>query len=232
MNGSREPLAERMINAARTLQDEDDPQATLDAAVRIAAFNVRGCDAAAISMVHRRDRVTTPAYTSEDALGADLLQYTLGEGPCLDAAWVERVVHSADLAADPRWPVWAPRVAREHGAHSVLCLQLFTHGDSLGALNLYSRTRGAFDARDRDDGMALAAHIAVAVAAAQKIQQLADALASRTIISQACGILMERYGLDGRRAFDVLARISSHDNVKLRDVARGLVESRRLPGEG
>lgn len=222
-------LADRMVAAARELQDEADPQRTMEAAVHLAASNISHCDAACITLVRRRHRLETTAFTDEVALLGDELQYELGEGPCVDAAWEERIVHSADLRSESRWPIWAARMAREHGTRSMLCLQLFTHGDRLGALNLYSRRPGAFTVVDRDDGLALAAHVAVAVAAALEIEQLSDALDSRTLIAQACGILMERHGLEAHRAFEVLARVSSQTNTKLRDLARELVETRELP---
>ena len=48
-------------------------------------------------------------------------------------------------------------------------------------------------------------------------------------IGQAQGILMERHGLDGDRAFEVLRRYSQDHNIKLRDVATHLSETRQLP---
>jgi hypothetical protein len=39
----------------------------------------------------------------------------LKEGPCLDAIRSGGTVQSADLANDPRWPRWGPRVVSELG---------------------------------------------------------------------------------------------------------------------
>jgi AmiR/NasT family two-component response regulator len=110
-----------------------------------------------------------------------------------------------------------------------LSFQLFTHEDTLGALNLYSRVRDGFREEDREDGLALAAHIAIAVAAAQEISQLTRAMDTRSVIGQALGILMERFDLDAARAFAVLTRISQTEQQKLQHVAAELVETRRLP---
>lgn len=230
MSPSRAPLSERMADAARELEGGHDPQTTMDAAVRLAASNVRGCDAAAISLVHKRRRIDTPAYTDDSAMHSDKLQYDAGEGPCLDAVWEQRVTHSADLRADERWPTWGPRVADEVGFASILCFQLFTHEDTVGAVNLYSRTLNGFDEQDMDDGLALSAHISVAVAGAQQIEHLTEALDTRTLIGQAVGIVMERYSVDADRAFQVLSRISSHSNVRVRDLAEEIVSTRRIPG--
>lgn len=228
MPADRRTLAERMAEAARDLQDEATTQTTMESAVRLAVENVRGCDSATFSIARRGGRLETPAYTSKPALAADLLQYELGEGPCVDAAWEERLVHSGDLAGDQRWPTWGRRVVQDHGLHSVLCLQLFTHADTLGALNLYSSTQHAFHHEDLDDGIALAAHVAIAIAASQKRADLTAAIDSRTVIGQATGMLMERYGLDQTGAFALLSRVSSTTNTKVRDLARELVDTRHI----
>jgi len=232
MTDPRTDLAERMARAARDLQDQDDPQGTLDRAVQLALDNVRGADAAGLTLVHRRRRLESPAWTSDVVDRADRLQEELGEGPCLDAIFEEQVVHAPDLLDEDRWSRWAPRVAEELDVRSMLCLRLFTHEDTVGALNLYAAEPRAFDAASRDDGLAIAAHVAVAVAAAKKIDQLSTAVQSRTVIGQAIGITMERYDLDADRAFDVLSRISPQTNRRLVDVATELVDTRRLPQPG
>jgi len=58
------------------------------------------------------------------------------------------------------------------------------------------------------------------------------ALANREMIGQAQGILMERERITAEEAFDILRRASQHLNVKLRDVARNLVETGERPDTG
>ena len=43
------------------------------------------------------------------------------------------------------------------------------------------------------------------------------------------GILMERFDVDGDRAFAILKRYSQDNNTKLRDVAQHLIDTRKLP---
>lgn len=52
---------------------------------------------------------------------------------------------------------------------------------------------------------------------------------SRAVIEQAEGILMADQRIDADAAFEQLARVSQHTNVKLRDVARRIVEERTKP---
>ena len=110
-------------------------------------------------------------------------------------------------------------------------LQLFTDAEqnSLGALNLYSPHRRAFDAATRGEGLAFAAQAAVALRSAQTEDHLRSAMETRTLIGQAQGILMERLKLTPHQAFAVLSRASQDGNVKLRGVARRLVETGDVP---
>ena len=57
---------------------------------------------------------------------------------------------------------------------------------------------------------------------AQEIQNLQEAVRTRTTIGQAVGILMERYKLTDQRAFAFLTRLSQDGNVKLRKLAEDL----------
>ena len=223
-------LSERISAAARELQHKHDPKATLESATRLAVAELVGADAAAISIVHRDKRVQTEAATDEMAARGDALQYETGEGPCLDAIWKERTIYSPSLGYDRRWPKWGPRVVQETGAESVLAFQLFTTGHTVGALNLYSRTRDGFSEADKEEGLALAAQIAIALVASTEVEQLSTAMDTRTVIGQATGILMERYAIDSVRAFAVLTRLSSTENLKLRELAAEIVAGRLEAG--
>jgi GAF domain-containing protein len=187
---------------------------------------------ASVTLVIQRRHVETPVYTDDRALRADLLQYELGVGPCLDAVWEQDTFHIEDLTTEPRYVDWSRRVVEETGIRSSLSLQLFTDPESavsLGALNLYSPQPGSFDPDARAEAIALAAHAAIALQSAQTEAHLRSGLATRTIIGQAEGILMERLKLTADQAFAVLTRVSHQSSVKLRYVARNLVETGELP---
>jgi GAF domain-containing protein len=123
--------------------------------------------------------------------------------------------------------VWGPR-AQALGVGSLLATRL-SHADrTLGSLNLYSRSAREFTVDDRDFAHVFAAHATPALMAVRERHNLRMALDARTLIGQAQGILMERFGLDAPRAFSVLRRYSQTHNVKLREVAEEVVESRAL----
>jgi len=66
----------------------------------------------------------------------------------------------------------------------------------------------------------LATFAALALADAQRADQMHDALSNRDVIGQAKGILMERHGVTATAAFGVLSRVSQAENTKLAEIAR------------
>jgi GAF domain-containing protein len=158
----------------------------------------------------------------------DSLQERLEQGPCMDAVWNQRIVRVDDVGADDRWPEFAMQAAGL-GARSMMCFQLFVEGAQLGALNMYSHTRGAFDDESQDIGLLFASHAAVALAGAEHEANLRTGMNNRDVIGQAKGILMERHHLTADQAFGVLARVSQEMNRKLVDVARELTDTGAVP---
>ncbi|MSW71049.1 MAG: ANTAR domain-containing protein [Actinobacteria bacterium] len=221
----RDELAE----AAREMQDDDSPKEAMERAVQIATKIIPGCHAAGICVVHRGERIDTHAASDDLVRRIDALQHELSEGPCLDALRKDHTVVSDDLATDARWPSWGPQVVDQVGLSSSVSYRLYSTDKDLGALNLYGTEASAFTSEDIADGLALAAHVAVALAAAQEVEHLEHAMRGRTVIGQATGILMERFDLAPERAFSVLSRMSQQKNVKLRAIADEIVTTRKLP---
>ena len=209
----------REMNASVGIQD------TLDAAVHAAVKLIKPVEAACVSLVRRGGRIETQAATDDMCRRADELQIELGEGPCLQAIRDEATVVVRDLFSEPRWPKWSSRAAEDLGVRSMLCLQLFVAADdTIGALSLYSKQWDAFeDYDDRITALALAAHVAVAATSTLEGDGLRSAVASRTVIGQAQGMLIERYELSPELAFAVLVRASQHSNLKLHVIAAEMV---------
>jgi GAF domain-containing protein len=218
----------QLAAAVRAMQEQPDTKSTLERAVITATEIIDGCDLAGISIVHATG-IETVSSSDESLKRIDDLQFSLGQGPCLDALQEHETVHSPDLSNDERWPEWGPHIAQEIGVGSNVSYRLFTNRHSLGALNLYSRETHAFSTDGIYHGLALAAHVAVALAASEKEEHLERAVINRTVIGQAEGILMERFSIDAEQAFNVLRRVSQDRNVKLSLIAEELVRTRRTP---
>jgi GAF domain-containing protein len=216
---------------ARALLAEDDVQHTLQKICDLAVETIDGCDHAGISFLKGR-KVDTPAASDDVPGKVDSIQYEVGEGPCLDAIRDHEVFETGDLGREDRWPQFSTRAQRETGITSMLCFRLFVEGDTLGALNLYSKAANAFSQESRTVGLIFAAHAAVALSSAIHDEQMEEALQSRDLIGQAKGILMAREGITADQAFDMLRRASQRLNVKLRDVAGSIIDRSAAPAGG
>jgi GAF domain-containing protein len=224
-------LAENLSQLSRTLQDERDVDSTLHAILKAAVDTIPGVEHASISSVLKRREVQTLAASDDLARSADLAQYGAGEGPCMDALYEQRTVRLSDLETEQRWPNFSAR-ARELGLGSMLAIQLYVTGCDLGALNLHSSKRNAFDDESEHVGLLFVAHAAVALAGAQEQEHLRTALSSRDVIGQAKGILMERYKINAHDAFRLLVTASQNTNIRLRDVAEYLTRTGELLSPG
>jgi hypothetical protein len=209
---------------------------TLVQVVELSVSTIDGCDFAGLFVLDG-DRVTTPVSTDPIVIELDRLQHRSKEGPSLDAISQGSPFYAGDLSEDERWPVFGP-AATALGVRSLYGLPILFDG-APGALNLYARYPKAFGVIDRGKAVLLAAMADLAFSAAQTHEKeerqntsLHAALATREIIGQAQGILMERERLTPDQAFDVLRRASQHLNVKLLDVAKDLVNTGERPDIG
>ncbi|WP_262365773.1 GAF and ANTAR domain-containing protein [Gordonia sp. OPL2] len=207
-----------------------DPMVVLSEVTRTAVDVLPGVDHAGITLVRRAARGDRPAALESTAATGpipelvDKLQHDCGEGPCFDAVWMHQTNRIDDLWTETRWPRFVSAVRGSTAVRSVLSIQLFVTDQELGALNLYSDEVSVFDAVAEDLATNLATHAAIALSTARRSDQFRSALASRDILGQAKGILMERYGIDALAAFDLLRRLSQETNTPVTELAHKLVE--------
>jgi hypothetical protein len=217
-------VADAMADVAASMQQPAKLDETLELVTRSAAETIPGILEASISITTKKGEIKTLAPTGPRVIRADHLQYQLHEGPCLDAAIEEPIVIVGELATDPRWPDFGPKAAAL-GFGSQVAFQFRADPDVRGALNLYAGAPYEIDQDSIHLGSMFASQIAMAMGWAKQDQTLTEALATRNVIGQAVGIVMERYQLDSDRAFAFLVRLSQSANTKLRAVATALVDS-------
>src|SRR4051812_44549036 len=193
--------------------------------VQIARDAVPGADEVSNTLV-RDDKGWTAAYTGKLALDADELQYERGYGPCMDAGRIGAALLIEDMREESRWPDYTANVV-PRGVLSSLSVPLPIQTDVIGALNCYSRSPSSFPPEAVEAAEEVAGHLAVAVGnavayteAATLVEQMRAAMASRSVIDQAMGIVMAQNRCDAAAAFAILTRASQNRNVKLRDIAR------------
>jgi GAF domain-containing protein len=214
-------LAEVFGDLAVEMQAQKGGTDTLQSIVEAAPKVVPGARWAGISLV-QGTKIVSEVPTSRAVAELDQLQSDLNQGPCLTALREYHTVHIDDMRTETRWPDFG-REAQQRGMLSMLSFQLFVRSENLGALNLYSDEPGAFSEDSFLVGEILAQHAAVAMIGSAAETQFENALATRDVIGQAKGMLMQRDNLTGLQAFSLLTRASQQTNIKLVDVARWLV---------
>ncbi|MEO8556942.1 MAG: hypothetical protein ABI474_09750, partial [Actinomycetota bacterium] len=179
---------------------------TFHSLARVAAHVIHGAESASVTLVGADGAMSTLANTSALAQDMDLVQLRCNQGPCLQAATAAQftAILVSDLQTETRWPA-ITAAGSAATARSVLSASLFAGprpgvGDvqqAVGSLNIYASAAGAFSGSERDPVLLLALYAAMAVAATKaigdadpKIAQLDAAIANRSVIGQAQGILM------------------------------------------
>jgi GAF domain-containing protein len=206
----------------------------LDAALHrvtdLALARVPGCDSCSVWLVERFGRITSTVASDSLAEELERLQLASDEGPALDAARTGRPYRVDSISDDRMWPGFASRAA-DLGLVASHSLPLVAYDRVVGVLTMYSFA-GPSAGSDEQAGevLALLAGVAVANALAWNegrsvLHDLRDALAWRDRVGQAKGIIMARDGCSADAALDVLRIISQNRNMKLRELARDIVES-------
>lgn len=215
-------LAEALTSAARQLHATGTPDDTLNAAVELAVRLLPGAEHAGISEIQRGSRLRTLAWTDESVRFAAEPRHGGGREPHPDweRLWTTPVVRTDDSEADG-----GGNALSGLGLRSALSLRLRADRRRLTVLTAYARKPQAFGEDATRIGRLFTAHVSIALDSATVREQLTEAMRTRDLIGQATGILMERMDIDAAGAFDSLVKASQRENVKLRDLARRIVDA-------
>lgn len=188
-------------------------------------------DGASMSVLTATPARETLSATDDTAALLEELQFTLNEGPCLDAAVTAAPVLVPDVQdpTDTRgWPVFAAAVGERTGVRALFALPLQWGAINLGVLDLYRRLPGELSAEQRRDAFA-AADVASLMLLAHRTDPtgaggwLDSTAASRAEVHQATGMVLVQLGVTATVALARLrAYAFTHDRL-LVDVARDVV---------
>ena len=166
------------------------------------------------------------------------LQYTLGEGPCVDAYQQDSVVAEPDLAEPVarRWPAFTPP-ALQAGVRAVFGFPLRVGTVRLGALNLYRDRPGLLNGEQHADALVVADVAARWVLDAQAgapsgvvAKELEAGADFHFAVHNAAGMVSVQGGISVAEALIRLRAFAFANHRLLADVADDVVARRvRLP---
>ncbi|MFC9220458.1 ANTAR domain-containing protein [Streptomyces hygroscopicus] len=173
----------------------------------------------------------TTAATHPDLSALVSVQLNSGEGPILAALDTGRPAGADDLLHDDRWPCYRAR-ALDAGVRSTATLPFACDGLTV-TVSVYGLRPGPLEKAAQgvtgllgDLATESMARDRLYRAALAQVGQLDEALRSRPVVDQACGIVMYVLGCDPDQAFDLLRRLSQRSNRKLTELAETVVRTR------
>ena len=218
-----------------------DGRRGVDAADRLceACVVLLDIDAAAISLVFDGANSGTLGSSGARARMYDELQFTLGEGPCLDSVLRRIPILIVDLG-DPeeaRWPAYRPAMLA-HQIRGVYAIPVVVAGEFVGALDLFRARPGPLLATD------LAGAVAAAELAAIPLLDLFDGdlqaavtdpnsnawaelnKLTRAELSQAIGMLVAQLEVEPALALILLRAHAYASGRSVTGIARDILDRR------
>ncbi len=157
---------------------------------------------AGIILLAGGEQRTSLGMSDEVAGVIEEAQFTLGEGPCVDAARSSAPVHAPDLAGPGQtsWPTFSAR-AVDAGVAAIFALPLKVGSARLGAMNLYRDRPGPLSHEQLEAALAIAdvmTHAILALQANAPAEALAAGLVDvgfRAQVHQATGRVSAQLGV-------------------------------------
>ncbi len=218
---SRHDIHVRLAALIRDVQDRPPTEiaTALDELTVTAVEYVPGAQYAGITVIDGRGHIDTPSAIGRYPGLLDVIQERHHEGPSLQAVRQHHTVRVDDLNTETRWPKYQRDALAQTPIRSVLSYALSANHHALGALNFYAEHPHAFDTESERLGFVYATHAALAWNVLRRDLQFRDALASRDIIGQAKGMLMERHQITAEEAFNRLRQLSQKSNTPVAELS-------------
>lgn len=209
-----------------------------------ACVDLLDIDGAALSIIY--DGVISRSLGASGQLSRELdeLQFTLGEGPCLQAVEMAAPVLVADLD-DPdltRWPAFA-EVALQRGVRALFALPVTAAASTIGALDLYRHRPGELNDSSLAGGLVAAElaalplldlmgidlDAAVSDETSSAWHQLAEL--TRVEVYQAAGMLIGQLQVSATEALIRLRAYAYANDLTASEVAFAIIEDGLLIGD-
>ena len=226
-----------ILSAVRA--DARDDDALPDSLVRLCARRLP-VTGVGLALMTDEGPAGTVAASDAGAMQLEELQFTLGQGPCVDASRTGRPVLAPDLAATSpsTWPQFGAG-ADAAGLRAVFALPLQVGGIRLGVLDLYRDTAGELARKELADALSFA-DAATQLLLDMQAQDTAlgipppHALAlldDRAEVHQATGVVSVRAGVTLAQALSLLRARAYAEGRPIADLARDVLDGVVPPGE-
>lgn len=188
-------------------------------------------DGASITVIGNPAAHATVSTAGENGEGVTDLQFTLGEGPYVDAHKGRRPVLASDLSEPGylvRWPAFTP-ASLAAGIHAVFALPLRIGAIHVGVLNLHRRQPGDLNVTELSDAFAFAEAVTLLVlgySASDGDHAPQLRVQHRVALHQATGIIMAQLNVSVEEAFVRLRAYTYVDGRTLDEVAADVVARR------
>ncbi len=225
-------VIERVLKELVAYDERPDLDQLCEACVRV--LDIDGMSLAMISGQAIRE---TLCARGRHALQIDQLQFTVGEGPCLEACSTGKPMSVPDLLdeTDERWPVFTSAVFEiAPELRAIFGFPLLVGSQGIGAMNLYRHSPGDLGEKQRREARR-ACEIAVPIILAdlplQRDSEFGSyfqkhAVIDRTAVYRATGLLMLDQELTSQEAFDRLRAFAFSEGRLVEDVAEDVVAHR------
>ena len=220
-----------LIESMRSLghRDDGDVELTLRQLTDGALRWIPAADHAGITVVRRGGPAETSCATDRYAAVLDDIERRCDEGPVATAAWAQSAVLVADLPSDARWPRYRRQAIEGTPVRSLMCLRLFADQKAAVVLSFHAHRAEAFDDAAVEAAAIYADFAGLAWRLLCRDEQFKSALASRDVIGQAKGMIMERYAIEAPQAFELIKRLSQNMNMPVAEIAQRLTDRTWAP---
>jgi GAF domain len=227
---------EHLLEILHGLADDREAGQGSGARLVAACVSVLGVTGAGIMIMVDGDHRGTLGSSNATMGVVEELQFTLGEGPCLDSYRLGRPVFEPALA-DPitkRWPSFTVPALRA-GVQAIFGFPLQIGEIRLGALDVYLDRPGALGETQLSDALVMAdvvTHEILELQAGAPPEALASELDSaetlRVVVHQASGMLAVQLGIPIADAMIRLRAYTYAEKRRVNDVACDVVARRLL----
>ncbi|CAN5315989.1 ANTAR domain-containing protein [soil metagenome] len=189
-----------------------------------------GVDGSGVSVLSTRGVPSVLNATDPVAALIEDLQFTLGEGPGVDASASGKPVLVADLddparEVDQRWPMFTPE-AMQAGVRAIFAFPIRIGTVAIGTLDLYRRTPGPLDQTQIASGLATVQNVGNCLLGLDA-PQVDPSPAYPMTVHQAAGMVMVQLGSSVEVALVRLRASAYVQGISITELAAEVIAERR-----